>query len=574
MSEKTSTSFWQRFQNLGSGSLPELRERMLSNLSWFFVVAGLGLLAVSAPEDISKGTYGILIFDGITFGILLLLTIFRDRIPYIYRALGLISVAFAQGVSTFQGSGIVGDSRVWFMFVNVFATILIGFRAGLIANGLSLIAHIAAAYLTVNQYIIPKETATILYNTNADSWSSLIPNFTLISLVITLTIAIIIRGMEQSRDSLEETYSETQNLTNQLSKEQELLKRQTTALEKRTRYIEAAADVGKAATSVYNIDEMLDLVVNMISERFGFYQAGIFLIDDRGEYAVMEAASSDGGKRMLARSHKLRVGEEGMVGYVTSQGKVRIALDVGEEATHFSTPELPLTRSEMTLPLIWGGRIFGALDVQSTEENAFSEEDISSLTVLADQVSMAINNAKLFEELQTSLAAERQAFGEISRQAWHNLIRRSGSWGYRFSNNRTTATETAWPDEMVKALEAKQVINTFAENGSLSVPIMISDAPVGVIRVQKPTTGVDWTDDEKELIQTLTDRLSQALESARVYQASQMQAMQEQLTTEISGQLRRTLDIDTVLKTAAKELGNAFKAKEVVIRMAPDESRN
>ena len=104
-----------------------------------------------------------------------------------------------------------------------------------------------------------------------------------------------------------------------------------------------------------------------------------------------------------------------------------------------TTPELPLTRSEMTLPLFYGGRIFGALDVQSTMEYAFTEEDISSLTVLADQVSMAINNARLFEELQSSLESERQAFGEISRQAWHNLIRHTGSWGYRFSNNRTTA---------------------------------------------------------------------------------------------------------------------------------------
>ncbi|MFN2143905.1 MAG: GAF domain-containing protein [Anaerolineales bacterium] len=380
--------------------------------------------------------------------------------------------------------------------------------------------------------------------------------------------------MEQSNEQLEEAYEETQALTEQLAAEEEQLRKQAATLEKRTRYIEAAAEVGKAATSIYNLDEMLDQVVEMISERFGFYQTGIFLIDERSEFAEMVAASSEGGKRMLARGHKLKVGQEGMVGYVTSQGQARIALDVGDEAVYFSNPELPLTRSEMTLPMFYGGRIFGALDVQSTMEHAFTQEDISSLSVLADQVTMAINNARLIEELQSSLRSEREAFGEVSRQAWHNLIRRAGSWGYRFSNNRTNPTEKEWPQEMIRAMERQDMVIASDAKGALSIPIMVSGAPVGAIRVEKPAESVDWTEDEIDLIKTLTERLSQALESARVYQASQTQAIQEQLTTEISGQLRQTLDIDTVLKTAAKQLGDAFNAKEVVIRMAPDESRN
>jgi GAF domain-containing protein len=381
--------------------------------------------------------------------------------------------------------------------------------------------------------------------------------------------------LSQANENMQVQIQEALQKNEELNKQNlDQLQTYTRSLERHALFVEAAAEVGKTATSLVNFNEMLDHIVGLISDRFGFYQVGIFIIDDRNEYAEMVAASSDGGKRMLTRDHKLRVGEEGMVGFVTNQGQAKIALDVGDEATFFNTPELPQTRSEMTLPLFYGGRIFGALDVQSMEENAFSEEDISSLSVLADQVSIAINNARLFEELQTSLESERQAFGEVSRQAWQNLIRRKGSWGYRFSNNRTREIERTWPEEMVQALESQQIVNTFSKNGALSIPIIVSNSPIGVIRVEKPTEGVDWTDDEKEIIQTLTDRLSQALESARVYQASQTQALQEQLTTEISGQLRQTLDIDTVLKTAAKELGDAFNAKEVVIRMAPDESRN
>jgi len=386
--------------------------------------------------------------------------------------------------------------------------------------------------------------------------------------------------MAQLNASLEAKIQTEEELQEQLSRANDTLEEEvrsaTEKLERHAQFVDSAVNIGRAATSIYEINELLDQVVQMISERFGFYQVGIFFIDSANQYAVMEAASSEGGKRMLARHHRLKVGEEGMVGFVTSQGLARIALDVGEDAVHFNTPELPQTRSEMTLPLFYGGRVFGALDVQSTEPNAFTEDDIDSLTVLADQVSMAINNARLFSELQESLETERKAFGEVSRQAWHSLIRRSGTMGYTYSSNsrRILSTETAWPQEMAQALQNGEVVNTFEQNNSLSVPILIAEKPVGVIRLRKPENGLNWSEDEVDLIQTLADRLSQALESARVYQSSQILALQEQLTTDISSQLRQTLDIDTVLKTAARELGEAFKAKEVVIRMAANESTN
>lgn len=386
--------------------------------------------------------------------------------------------------------------------------------------------------------------------------------------------------MTQLNASLGSKVQTEEELRQKLSQANDTLEEEieaaTEKLARHAQFVDSAVEIGRAATSIYEINELLDRVVNMISERFNFYQVGIFIIDSANEYAVMQAASSEGGKRMLARQHRLKVGEEGMVGYVTSQGLARIALDVGDDAVHFNTPELPQTRSEMTLPLFYGGRIFGALDVQSTEPNAFSEEDIDSLTVLADQVSMAINNALLFSDLQESLEAERKAFGEVSRQAWHSLIRRSGTMGYAYNSNtqRILPTEPTWPKEMAHSLQTGEIVNTFEKNNSISVPIFIAEKPVGAIRLRKPETGLNWSEDEIELIQTLTDRLSQALESARVYQSSQMLAMQEQLTTDISSQLRQTLDIDTVLKTAARELGEAFKAKEVVIRMAANESTN
>ena len=348
----------------------------------------------------------------------------------------------------------------------------------------------------------------------------------------------------------------------------------TKVLELRTQYLEAAADVGRAATSIYRLEELLPQVVNFISQRFGFYQVGIFILDDSGEYAVMQAASSEGGKKMLARKHRLKVGQQGIVGFVSSTGQARIALDVGEDAVHFDNPELPATRSEMALPLFYGGRLVGALDVQSDAPNAFSEEDISALKVLADQVSMAINNATLFGELQASLEVERKLFGEISKDAWQEMIRKGSTHGYRYSLDRQQIfpSERSWPPEMMEAMFKKQTMQTLIDEAPvIAIPINVGDTVIGVIRLRKNPGDMEWSGDEINFMENITGRLSQALEGARLFQQTQKQAAQEQITSTISSQFRQSLDLDSVMKTAAKELGEAFNANEVIIRMTTDD---
>jgi len=378
------------------------------------------------------------------------------------------------------------------------------------------------------------------------------------------------------QNQLENQLREEETLREELnSLAQDLEKRveeRTKDVERRSQYIEAAAEIGHAATSIYRLDELFPRVVDQISAKFGFYQVGIFIIDDQREYAVMRAASSEGGKRMLARNHRLKVGEQGIVGYVTSTGNARVALDVGEDAVFFNTPELPQTRSEMALPLFYGGRLIGALDVQSDQQDAFTAQDVSALNVLADQVSMAINNALLFEDLQSSLDAERRAFSQISREAWRDYFRQAGSIGFRYTNDRVIQTEPHWPEDMIEAFKTQKIVRSETEKPTLSIPIIASGEAIGVIRMAKDAGQFGWTEDETELVQTLTDRISQAVESARLFQATQQQAAQEQLSSEISTKFRQTLDIDSVLKTAVKELGSAFNAREVVIRMASNES--
>ncbi len=171
-----------------------------------------------------------------------------------------------------------------------------------------------------------------------------------------------------------------------------------------------------------DLETLLSQVTNLISERFDFYHVGIFLVDPAGQYAVLRAANSEGGQRMLARQHKLRVGQVGIVGYATGTGQARIATDVGEDAIYFNNPDLPRTRSEMALPLKDGEKVIGALDVQSMKSNAFSTEDIELFNTLADQVAVAIVNSRLYEETQQALKEMQEINRQYLRQSWSEKL--------------------------------------------------------------------------------------------------------------------------------------------------------
>jgi len=168
------------------------------------------------------------------------------------------------------------------------------------------------------------------------------------------------------------------------------------------RLLEAAAQVGRDVTSILELDVLLNNAVDIICEAYDFYYAGVFMVD--GEWAALRAGRGDAGVAMIAQEHRLKVGGLSMIGAAIDQNQARIALDVGEEAVHFKNPHLPDTRSEMALPLAVGDEVIGAVTVQSVEAAAFSDDDITSLQAMADQLAVAINNARLLKELEAAHA--------------------------------------------------------------------------------------------------------------------------------------------------------------------------
>lgn len=170
-------------------------------------------------------------------------------------------------------------------------------------------------------------------------------------------------------------------------------------LRRRQRLLEAGARTAHSATAILDMDGLLRATVDTICKEFGFYYAGIFLLDGSGENAVLRAGHGEAGVAMLAAGHKLAVNGNSMIGAAVREQAARIALNVGEVTVHFKNPHLPRTRSEMALPLLVNQQVLGALTVQSEQLNAFNDEDKTALQLMADQVAVAISNAQLLQDL-------------------------------------------------------------------------------------------------------------------------------------------------------------------------------
>jgi GAF domain-containing protein/HAMP domain-containing protein len=343
------------------------------------------------------------------------------------------------------------------------------------------------------------------------------------------------------------------------------------ALVQRSRQLTTVADVAREITRAQDLETLLDILVRLVSERFNFYHVGIFLLDEQREYAVLRASNSEGGQIMLDRGHQLKVGEVG------------IATDVGIDAVYFQNPDLPLTRSEMTLPLIVGDRIIGAFDVQSTEANIFTQEDIELFTILSDQVAIAIQNNLLFQETIRSLEDSQALHRQYLLQEWSREVEERDESGYEYTPlgvktiNREDSpvfqkvVQTGKPVliPMIDQPSGKSVV-------SLAVPIVLRGEIIGVIHIEEASKNKqDWQPEEIKAVQSVATQVALALENARLFEQTVRRAERDRKVLEITGKIRSTTNPQEMVQIAIEELQrvlHATKAQILIQESTPGES--
>jgi GAF domain-containing protein/HAMP domain-containing protein len=378
---------------------------------------------------------------------------------------------------------------------------------------------------------------------------------------------------------------------------------------KRALQIETAAEIARDISTALNLDELLKKAVDLIRERFDFYHAAVFLLDENREYAVIREATGEAGAQLKRQGHKLAVGSKSIVGYVSSRGEPLVVNDTARDATYYPNPLLPETRAEAALPLRVGERILGVLDVQSTKPYTFDEDSLRTLRILADQLAIAVLNAELFAAAQETLAQQRLLHHVTSAAAAastleealqsavqgiqvtlggdrvsilllskdRKMLEMSAFAGYseEARNIRIPVSSgiTGWVVQNRQPLRVGDVsadpryIQVSPEvRSELAVPLIYRGEVLGVLNVESDRPNA-YSESDEEMLSTLAGSLAAIIANARLLEQLRRQMERQRLLLDITSKIRRSGDLDSILRTTAGELLRAMRASHAEVRL-------
>jgi GAF domain-containing protein len=352
---------------------------------------------------------------------------------------------------------------------------------------------------------------------------------------------------------------------------EERVAERTKELESQKNRLRIAAQITKDSTSARDLESLLERSTRLILDQFMMYHVAIFLLDQKKEFAILTSSPTEAGRQMIANGHKLRVGETGIVGRVAAIGEPRIAFDVNQDDVHFNNPLLPDTRSEMALPLKVETRIVGVLDIQSSRVQAFNEDDIAVMQIIAEQLAIAIEHTQLLQQVEVNFRELEQAYGRSTRESWMSLAK-SGllrNTGYRFDNVRIQPITTT-PDLGMEAIRSGQKVMR-DDNGSgqskqtqAAIPVKLRGQAIGVVTVKLKE---GYSLNTINTIEQAVDRLAASLESARLFEEARSRADREQAIAQVSAAISSAGDFDTILRTTVEEIGKSLGDSEVSIQI-------
>jgi GAF domain-containing protein len=538
------------------------RAQLLAIITLILTIAYVWAL-ISRPE--SYGVFVILLlFTAVAYGL--------SRTPYYevgtyFFCFGFTAFAYLTlylGTASSYTSAITTTVHISL----VVASILLSFR-GLAA----LVLFVGIASATASQY----SQIPIVINSDFFKDTGVAVSMGLILLGANIFRTFIegerLKEVNQVNQALEDLTTTLEERVNERTKEIESVNKQTT---RRAAQLKAVTELSESISQLQDLNAMFPAVTKLISERFGFYHVGIFLIDRDREYAILQAANSEGGKQMLERHHRLRLGT-GVVGFCSQTGQPRIALDVGADAFFFNNPDLPNTRSEVALPMKSRKETIGVLDVQSTEAGAFSSEDLQVLTALANQVSIALENARLLTETRAALTQVQEVYNEFTRAEWGRTIAQTEQPGFRYQTGRIEMLENALQNpEVVSALQSGEVManqgnGSRPQHAAVAVPVKLRGEIIGILHIESNDPLKQWQNDEISLVQAVAERAAFAMENARLFQDARRRAVKERLISEATSRISGALSLENILQTTAEELDRVLGGSEILIQFQSKE---
>lgn len=509
------------------------------------VVAALGLLLILSNFPTMGNT------ERVAFSVIYLAFLAATFLPmsYAVRAGTLILSGYLVGLYTILQAGPWSGAVSYFLAVTVFAVLLFNRRVDRWVFSINLATILLAGILNILGYL-PLMSAEAPA-AGLMEWLSYAADYLVLAIASIWAISLLKAEFKSVAEKFQAALGVLSRDRADLEKRVE---ERAAGLIKKTDQLRAASYITRQIAELQELDTILNVVTRLVSDQFGFRHAGIFLMNETGDEVVLVSASSEGGRRMVESGHAVKVNSQGLVAFAASQKKPRIALDVGPDAVSFNNPHLPDTRSEVALPMLVRDRVLGVLDIQSDQPMAFSTEDIDVLQTLADQVAVTIENMRLLEESQTALMQIEALTASRTREAWGQKVR-EGAYAYTYTPLGVRAGGTSEETD-----------------NALKVPITLRGQKIGTLSLARKD-GAQWSELDRNMVQEVAYQAGLAIENVRLVEDATQRAGQEQLVGELAARFSQSMDIDSLLQTAARELGQIPNVAEVSVFLGEMPSR-
>lgn len=513
------------------------RERFILIILQIACVFIIPVIVLSFPTASISDRF---LFIGLYMGLVAITVL---PVPYSIRAVVLLLMPFAVGVNAILSWGPWADGNIFLLACITLASLLIDRRVDIVALFASTIFIIALA--TLQQIGIYQFSASAVPATSLADWFTYCVDLLIIGIILIVALgqfknafAQVIKDMQLAFDAL---------TAERMQLEENVLKR-TDELEAQTTQLRTASTVAKAMAEIQNISELLDSVTKLTSEKFGFYHVGLYILDEQKRTAFLQAASSAAGKQLIGQAFRVESDRRNLINRVVTQNRHIIISD--SDGTNFiQDTNFPLTRSHMLLPLAVRGNILGILDIHSEQPQVFSNQDAEILQSLADLVAISFDNARLINETKSL----------VSQLEMNTNVQTERTWKKLTSRQRPAYQYTPAGVRPVFSTNKKD------SDDGLHIPLVLHGQKIGLIKLKRKGEASHWSEKERVLVEKIADQIALALENSRLVDEAQKNALRDQMIANVSTHVRETLDIESVVRTAATELRRAFDLKEAEV---------
>jgi GAF domain-containing protein len=449
------------------------------------------------------------------------------------------SVVFLAMAGSFLQVGVGHISTVGIAMVVVTAGILIGVEAATIFVVLGMVVYLLSGWAQqfglITAAFPPSETVII------DA----------IGLGLGLAVLVIfnwISGREMQR-ALRIERDLTARLQVQSRELEQMVQQRTMSLQRKAAQLETTAAIAKLASEMADPQELMNRAIELTHSRFGYYHVSIFMIDETGNWADLIASTGEVGHALIEKHFRLAVGSVSMIGWATANRSLRMAQDVIEDPFYFKLPALPDTRSELAIPLIVGNRLLGALDIQSTEGDAFGEDDIQAMEAIADELAVAIDSARLLRQTQQQLERFESSYRDLARPSWRRIARSIEGSAFQAGifSPIIEGEEQRGFDTIDRAAQRREAIVSDDES-EMAVPVQMRGEVVATIGARKTGENERWSSEDVALLQAISRQIALALESARQYTEEHRRLAELEVVNRISQAVSQHLRLESLYR--------------------------